>query len=224
MPAYLATGMPPHFVLANNKFSSTFGTVLSTYRYNKRKMTDYWVALPGALFALIGSALGSRTVLLLDPSFLNYLLLVLIPVITLFTLFNKNRGGVKKELNISKWTLLTIASIIGLVIGFYDGFFGPGTGSLLMFCYIAILGYDFIGANANAKIVNLASNVAAMITFLISGKVVFAIAIPAAAFGIAGNWLGSKIVIQNGAKVIRPFFLLVLLLLFAKIAYNLIVG
>lgn len=222
VPAYMATGLPPHFVLGNNKFSSTFGTLLSTYRYNKRKMADYRIALPGALFALVGSHLGTRTVLLINPHFLNYVLVVLIPAITLFVFLRKNTGKVKRELTISKLQILLIASAAGLVIGFYDGFFGPGTGSFLIFGYTVILGCDFVGANANAKIVNLASNVAAMITFLFHGKVILAIGVPAAICGIAGNYLGSRMVIKNGAKIIRPFFLLVLTLLLIRIIYNLL--
>ncbi len=223
VPAYMATGLPPHFVLGNNKFSSTFGTLLSTYRYNKRKMANYLIALPGALFALIGSHLGTRTVLLLDPHFLNYVLLFLIPAITLFVWVRKDSGMVKRDSSFSKLQILLLASLAGLIIGFYDGFFGPGTGSFLIFGYTVVLGCDYVGANANAKFVNLASNLAAMITFLINGKVILAIGIPAAVCGIMGNYLGSKLVISNGSRIIRPIFLIVLTLLFIRIIYNIII-
>ncbi len=221
VPAYMATGLPPHFVLGNNKFSSVFGTLLTTIRYNRSKMINLRIALPGALAALIGSAMGTRTVLLIDPGFLNYFLLILIPAITVFTFINKDVGKIRKEHNLTPLNLYTKASLIGLVIGFYDGFFGPGTGSFLMFLYMVMLGSDYVGANANAKVVNLASNVAAAVTFLISGKVVLMIGIPAALCGIAGNWLGSRMVINNGIKIIRPIFLIVLTLLFIRIIINL---
>jgi len=129
---------------------------------------------------------------------------------------------VKRDPSFSKLQILLIASAAGLIIGFYDGFFGPGTGSFLIFGYTVVLGCDYVGANANAKIVNLASNLAAMITFLISGKVIFTIGIPAAICGIMGNYLGSKMVIRNGSRIIRPIFLIVLSLLFIRIVYNLI--
>jgi hypothetical protein len=222
VPAYLAAGLPAHFVLGNNKFSSVFGTLLSTIRYSRRKMPDYRIALPGAFFALIGSHLGTRTVLLIDPNFLNYVLIILIPGITIFTFIKKNVGIIKRDPELSKLQVLFIASAAGVVIGFYDGFFGPGTGAFLIFGYTTVLGCDYVGANANAKIVNLASNIAATVTFLIHGKVILAIGIPAALCGIAGNWLGSRMVIRNGTKIIRPFFLLVLTLLFIRIIYNLI--
>jgi uncharacterized protein len=222
LPAYLAAGLPPHYALGNNKFSSSFGTLLTTIRYSRRKMADPKIAIPGAICALIGSALGTKTVLLIDPGFLNYLLIVLIPAITVFTLMNKNIGRVPKSHSFSPLKVLLLSSGAGLVIGFYDGFFGPGTGSFLMFGYMLVLGCDYVGANANAKVINLASNVAAVITFLLNGRVIIAIGIPAAICGIAGNWLGSRFVIRNGIKIIRPFFILVLLLLFSRIVYNLI--
>jgi len=224
VPAYLATGLPPHYVLGNNKFSSVFGTLLTTVRYSRSKMIDIKIALPGAFFALIGSGMGTRTVLLINPSFLNYILIILIPAITVFTLVNKNVGKLKKDHCLKSAKLYIVASLIGLVIGFYDGFFGPGTGSFLMFFYMVLLGSDYVAANANAKVVNLASNVAAAVTFLISGKVIIAIGIPAAICGIAGNWLGSRLVIRNGIKIIRPFFLMVLTILFVRIVYNLFIN
>lgn len=222
VPAYMATGIPPHFVLGNNKFSSVFGTMLSTIRYSRRKMPDYRIALPGALFALIGSHFGTKTVLLINPYFLNYVLIVLIPAITIFTIIRKDSGEIKQNRDHTKLQIMLIASAAGLIIGFYDGFFGPGTGSFLIFGYTVVLGCNYVGANANAKIVNLASNVAAVITFLLNGKVILAIGIPAALCGIAGNWLGSRMVIKNGNRIIRPIFLLVLTLLFIRIVYNLI--
>ena len=91
-----------------------------------------------------------------------------------------------------------------------------------MFGYMMILGCDFVSANANAKVVNLASNIASVVTFLLNGSVIIAIGIPAAICGIAGNWLGSRFVINKGIKVIRPFFIMVLVLLFIRIVYNLI--
>lgn len=119
---------------------------------------------------------------------------------------------------------ILLSAAAGLIIGFYDGFFGPGTGSFLILFFTALMHYDFITANANTKIVNLASNLASLTTFILHGKVVFAIGIPAAIFGIAGNYVGSKLVVKNGSKLIKPVFLTVLIFLFVKIGYNLLRG
>ncbi len=222
VPAYLAAGLPPHFALGTNKFSSVCGTILTTTRYYRAGMMDKNIAIPGAIAALIGSALGTLTVLALNPSFLNYILIILIPLITLFVMINKNLGKIQREHFFSGLQVLIIALLLGFVLGFYDGFFGPGTGSFLIFSYVLFLGLDYTQANANAKVINLASNLAAVITFIIGGKVIYALAIPAAICGIAGNWLGSKMVIKNKTKIIRPFFITVLIILFARIIYNLI--
>jgi uncharacterized membrane protein YfcA len=224
LPAYLAAGLPPHFVLGNNKFSSSFGTLVATLRYYHGGLIDLKVALVSACFALAGSFLGTRAVLLMDPGFLRYVLLMLVPVVTIFTLLNKNLGAHNYSHQTGVKTKFILAAIASGVIGFYDGFFGPGTGAFLIIFYTLMLKYDFVTANANTKVVNLASNVAAVITFMAHGKVLYALGIPAAACGIAGNLLGAKIVMSKGAKVIRPIFIFVLLLLLAKIGYDMVTG
>ncbi len=220
VPAYIAVGLPPHYVLGNNKFSSCFGTLFTTLRFFKHGLIDVKLAIFSACFALIGSFIGTKTVLMLSSDFLNYLLIILIPIITIFSLLNKNLGEVNHShlKKISHKYLLSM--IAGLSIGFYDGFFGPGTGAFLILFFTFILKYDFITANANTKIINLASNIAAMVTFLINGKVMFNIGIPAVIFGIAGNVVGSKLALTKGNKLIRLVFISVLILLFLKIISN----
>ena len=221
IPAYMAAGLPPHFVLGNNKFSSCFGTLFATLRYHQEKLIDLPVALLSAAFALAGSFAGTKTVLLMDPGFLRYVLIGLIPVITVFTFINQDLGRHDHSGTVGKSRKLPLAAAAGLVIGFYDGFFGPGTGTFLILFYTLMLKYDFVTANANTKVVNLASNIAAVITFMAGGKVIYAIGLPAAACGIAGNLLGARMVVNKGAKVIKPIFIGVMVLLFAKIVYDL---
>ena len=222
VPAYLAAGLPPHYVLGNNKFSSSFGTLFATLRYHQYGLIDVRVALLSAFFALIGSFLGTSVVLLLRPDFLRLLLIVLIPLVAVLTLANRSLGQTDHSHRQSKQRKYTLAAPAALVIGFYDGFFGPGTGMFLILFYTLALKYDFVTANANTKVVNLASNIAAVITFMISGKIIYAIGIPAAAAGIAGNLLGARLVIRRGSALIRPVFLFTLLLLFGKVLYDLL--
>jgi uncharacterized membrane protein YfcA len=222
VPAYMAAGLPPHYVLGTNKFSSSFGTFVATLRYHQHGLIDTRVAGLSAFFALCGSFLGSRAVLLINPDFLRYLLVILIPVIAAFTLFNRSLGQQDHSHQQTQKRKYSLAAIAATVIGFYDGFFGPGTGTFLILFYTLLLKYDFVTANANTKVVNLASNVAAVLTFIIHGKVVYAIGIPAAAAGIAGNLLGAKLVIKRGGTIIRPIFILALFLLLIKIVYDLL--
>jgi uncharacterized membrane protein YfcA len=222
VPAYMAAGLPPHYVLGNNKFSSSFGTLFATLRYHQHGLIDVRVAMLSAFFALGGSFLGTSAVLLLHPDFLRYMLIVLIPLVAVFTLINPGLGRENHSHKQPRQRKYLLAALAALLIGFYDGFFGPGTGTFLILFYTLALKYDFITANANTKVVNLASNIAAVVTFVAHGKVIFLIGIPAASAGIAGNLLGAKLVIKRGGSIIRPIFLIVLLLLFGKILYDLL--
>ncbi|MFA7057468.1 MAG: TSUP family transporter [Candidatus Cloacimonadales bacterium] len=220
IPAYLAAGLPPHFALGNNKFSSANGTIFSTIRFFRNNLIDTKVALFSAVFALIGSFFGTKTVLYLSPNFLNILLIIALPVIAFIIIFNKKLGQVNNSSSVSMKKKLITAVIAGLAIGFYDGFFGPGTGSFLILIYTSVLHYDFVVANANAKVVNLASNLAAVATFIASGKVNYEIAIPAAICGILGNLTGSQLVIKKGNAFIKPVFVFVLMLLLVKVIWD----
>ena len=224
VPAYLAAGLPPHFALGTNKFSSVMGTFVATVRYFKHAMIDIPVALTSGIIALVGSYLGAKTVLFLNPNFLNYILAILLPVIMIFSLLDKRIGTTNQSFHIPIRKRILLSGIAALVIGFYDGFFGPGTGTFLILFYTISLKYDFVTANGNTKVINLASNIAAVITFLISGKVLFMFAIPAAIVGIMGNTIGSHMVVQNGSKIIKPLFIIAFLLLFMKIVYTLLVS
>lgn len=220
LPAYVAAGLPMHFALATNKFSSACGTVFSTARFLHAKMIDLPVALVSAALALIGSYLGTRAVLQISGDFLRGLLVVVIPVIAVITLIRKNFGRENHSQDFKLWLRLLLGGLAGLLIGFWDGFFGPGTGTFLILVYALLMRYDFVVANGNAKVVNLASNLAALTAFLIAGKVYFPLAIPAAACGIAGNLIGSHLVVRNGNKLIRPIFILALMLLLGRIIWD----
>lgn len=222
VPAYMAAGLPPHFVLGNNKFSSSFGTLFATLRYHRHGLIDVGVALLSAVFALGGSFLGTSAVLLLSPAFLRWLLVVLVPLVAVFTLANRSLGRVDRSTDLPRRRKFLIAAPAALLLGFYDGFFGPGMGMFLILFFTLALKYDLVTANANTKVVNLASNVAAVATFVAHGKVIYAIGIPAAVAGIAGNLVGSRLVIRRGGRVIRPVFLFTLLLLFGKVLYDLL--
>ena len=222
VPAYMVAGLPPHYVLGNNKFSSSFGTLIASLRYYQHGLIDIRVALLSAFFALIGSFLGTSAVLLLRPDFLRILLIILIPLVATLTLANRSLGRENRSQHQSRQRKYSLAALAALLIGFYDGFFGPGTGMFLIFFYTLVLKYDFVTANANTKVVNLASNVAAVITFIINGKIIYAIGIPAACAGVAGNLLGAKLVIKRGGAIIRPIFIFTLVLLLGKILYDLL--
>jgi len=222
LPAYWAFGLPPHQALATNKFSSVWGTAASTTRYLHANMIDIPVALVSAAYALLGSWLGTTSVLLVSSTFLNYLLLVLVPLITILTVIKKRFGSVNQSKMRPLINRICIGSYAGFVIGFYDGFFGPGTGTFLIIIFTVLLHYDLVMANGNTKVINFASNLAAVVTFARAGMIFMPLAIPAAACGIAGNLLGSRLVIHRGNAFIRKIFFPALLLLFIRVLFNLI--
>lgn len=222
LPSYMLAGLPPHFAYGTNKLAMSFGTFFSTARFARSGKIHYKSAVISALCALAGSYLGARAALALDEKYLKYCLLVLLPVIAVFLLTRKGFGEKDVSSGISNKKMILFSMLSGLIIGAYDGFFGPGTGTFLILAYTGLIGLNLTTASGNAKVVNLASNIAAVVTFIQGGKVAFEIGIPAAIFAIMGNWIGSGLAIKNGAKIIRPIFIIVVILLFASIGYDII--
>lgn len=220
LPAYLSLGIPPHFVLGTNKFSSSCGTSFATFRYFRHGSIEPRVAVFSVLGALIGSPVGAKLALLLDERYLKILLIALLPAIAVFMLLRKNFGHSDTSGRWSAVQISLLSGAIGLAIGTYDGFFGPGTGTFLLLAFTGIVGLPLIKASGNAKIVNLSSNIGALVAFLLSGKVIIALGAVAAVFNIAGNWIGSGLAIKRGAKVIKPVFIVSIALLLGKIVFD----
>ncbi|NFH70723.1 sulfite exporter TauE/SafE family protein [Clostridium botulinum] len=221
LPAYIFAGIPIHMAYGTNKFASCIGTSISSIKFFRSGNIKIKSALLSAAGALIGSWFGAQIVLLLNEKYLNYCLIIILPIVSLFLLFNRN-FGVKNKKQLSNKKLYILSFIIGLLLGAYDGFFGPGTGTFLVICFTGILGFNLITASGNAKIVNLASNFSALIAYILGGKVMFSIGIPAAVCAIAGNYLGAHLAIKNGDKIIKPIIFVAIGLLFIKVIFDLI--
>ena len=215
LPSYLLAGIPMHFALGTNKLSSCIGTVASTVRYVKNGCVDWVLGIPSIALALAGAHLGTRLQLLADEKYLKYLLLLVLPVTAVILLKKKSLPETREEM--AKWPGRAIVWGASLVIGAYDGFYGPGTGTflLLIFCYLAKL--DVRTASGNVKLVNLASNVGALATSLAAGKVMIPLGLLSAVFATAGQYLGAGLALKNGSKIVRPVILVVLALLAGKI-------
>ena len=218
LPAYMLLGIPPHTALGSNKFSSTFGSVVANIRYFKNQKVELRVGAASVPAALIGSYAGSRVVLLLSGTILRYIMLGAVPIIAVLVLVNKNFGLENHFSRLKLSYAIFVTVLASLAIGFYDGFFGPGTGTFLVLVFALVVKLDLVTASGNAKLVNLASNVAALVTFLRFDQVAFVFAIPAAFFGILGNYVGSGMAIKKGARFIRPVFIFALVLLVGFLA------
>ncbi len=221
LPAYIFAGIPIHIAYGTNKFASCIGTSISSIKFFRSGNIKIKSALLSAAGALIGSWFGAQIVLLLNEKYLNYCLIIILPIVSLLLLFNRN-FGVKNKKELSNKKLYILSFIIGVFLGAYDGFFGPGTGTFLVICFTGILGFNLITASGNAKIVNLASNFSALIAYILGGKVMFSIGVPAAVCAIAGNYLGAHLAIKNGDKIIKPIIFVAIGLLFIKVIFDLI--
>ena len=219
LPTYLLAGLPMHFALGTNKLSSCIGTVASTVRYIKNGYVDWLLGIPSVVLALVGAHLGTRLHLAMDEQYLKLVLLVVLPVIAVILFKKKDLPEQRGQMN--EGVRKAIVWAASLVFGAYDGFYGPGTGTflLLSFCYLAKV--DVRTASGNVKLVNLASNVGALFTSLMAGKVLIPLGLVSAVFAIAGQYLGAGLALKNGSKIVRPVILVVILLLAGKVLLEL---
>ena len=217
LPAYLLAGLPPHAATATNKCGSVFGTGLSTLRFLKNGRVRLGPAAVSAATALLGSVLGARLCLLVP----DYFLVAALPVLAVFLLFKRDFGLENKADALSGPLLMLLSGLIGLVLGLYDGFFGPGAGTFVILAFTALCRFDLVTASGNAKVVNFCSNLAAFVTFALAGEIVWALGVPAAVCGLLGHYTGSGLALKKGAKAIRPMFFVVLGLLLCKTALEL---
>lgn len=219
LPAYYAVGIPPHVALGTNKFSATIGTLFASVRFIRNKSVEWKAAIVAGLCALAGSAWGANMALLVSEVYLQYVLLVTVPILAVFVLCKKDMGEHKEEMG--GWKLILVSVITGLLVGAYDGFFGPAAGTFYTLAFASIVGMTMTKACGSTKIVNLCSGMAALITFIINGKIDYSLAIPCTILAIAGNWLGSGLAIKNGAKLVRPVMVAAMALLLIKIGSDL---
>ena len=220
LPAYLFVGLPPHTAIGCNKFSSACGTTLSAARFFKNGAVDWQVAAISAVCSFVASYLGIRIALMINQETLKTVLVIVLPIVAVLLLFKRNFGAENQSADIPKKKAFILAACAGLVIGFYDGLIGPGTGTIAIIVFSAGMKYDLKTASGNAKVMNLASNYATLIAVITGNKVVYSIAIPAAVFGIIGNYIGAGFAIKKGTAFIKPLMICVIILLFGKLFYD----
>lgn len=213
LPAYMIAGLPPHNAIATNKMSSACGTALTTGRFIKNGLVNFTLAIPAVIGAIVGSFIGAQISMRIPERVLSIAILGLLPIVAFIVLNKKifkDNGSEKIELD--KRTIITTI-IIALVIGMYDGLYGPGTGTFLIIAFTVATKMGMKVANAHAKVINLTSNVTSLVVFLLSGKVVISLGIAAAVCNMIGGYLGAGLVMKNSSKIIRPIVILVLVLL-----------
>lgn len=220
LPTYLLAGLPAHFALGTNKLSASIGTFISSARYIKRGYVDWALGIPSMVLALIGSHFGTKLQLMVSEKYLQYVLLIVIPAAALFVLRQRAFPEVPGEINRKKQMLIVYSS--ALVIGAYDGFYGPGTGTFLLLIFCNLAKMDVRSANGCMKMVNLGSNIGAVVTSLVHHKVFLALGCIGAAASVIGHYVGAGFAIRKGSKVVRPIVIFVLILLVIKVAQSLL--
>ncbi len=222
LPAYALTGLPMHIIYAANKFSAACGTTTASLMFLRKGALDWQAALVAAATSFLGSFLGSQLVLLMSDRVLKTLVLIMLPLAALVILAQRKHPEEDRSGEIPLSRKLLLSGLIGLLIGGYDGLVGPGTGTFAILAFTSFLKYDLRTASGNAKILNLASNYASLVTFITAGTVPFALAIPCGICNVCGALLGSHFALSKGAKFIRPMMLVVMVLLLGKMALDLV--
>lgn len=210
---------PVATVIGTLKIPAFSGTTIAAVQYARKVRVNYRQLAAMAIVAFIAAFSGSKLMSMVSNDFMKPLLLFVLIAVAIYTYSNKNFGihSHKTHSDKQQWWYAVTTS---LVIGFYDGFIGPGAGSFLMIAFISLLGFDFLKASANAKFVNVATNFGSICFFLLSGKIMFGIAIPMAVCNMIGGALGARLAILKGNKFIRMFFLFIICLTIIRFAYD----
>lgn len=213
LPAYIMTGMPMNFAYGCNKMQSCFGTAASLVKYAKSGFVDVKIALITSVTAILGSFLSTRIMLSLDDGTIKLIIAgAMCFIIALTLLVHRMKGGEKTKVEASvKYVLLGL--LAGVVLGLYDGFFGPGGGTVAMMVFVLLFGYDIRVGTGNGKIVIVISNLIALVNYIAEGCILYEIAIPATICNIIGSYIGAALAVKHGRKIVKKFLLLVVVVL-----------
>lgn len=213
LPALLSAGVPPVSALATNKLQSSLGTAIATANYGRKGLVDLRRMAVPTLASLVGAALGATAVQSLDPTFLQALVPLLLIGIAIYFLASPHVRDVERPPKVGP----AVYALVALGVGFYDGFFGPGTGAFFVVSLISLLGVGLVRATGNTKLLNLASNLGALAVLAIGGHVIWALGLAMAAGSMAGGQLGAMTAIRVGPRIIRPLLVIVSLAMTARV-------
>ena len=221
LPAFIFAGLPVHQAIGTNKLSSTMGTTIATIRYAINGYMVKAFVIVGVACGLTGSWIGSNLALMASDTMLKAIMLVALPFIAFFVLKTKDLDAFSAE-PLPRGKAMAITAAIALAVGVYDGFYGPGTGTFLMMLLPALAHQDVRTAAGTTKAINLSTNVAALVVFLVNGAVLLPLGLAAGAFNIVGNYIGAGKFTKAGSAIVRPIMLVVLVLFAAKLIFDLI--
>lgn len=219
--AFPAISLPVLF--GTNKIAALAGTLTATLKYARRIRFDFPLLLVIAACCFASSFVGARLISHLDSNKLKPVILFVLIGIAIYTLFNKNLGAAKSK-DLTREKQMLYGGLIGMVVGFYDGFFGPGTGSFFVLGFVVIMGFEFVKASAYAKVVNCVTNLAALIVFISKGYFILPLAIVMTIFNMTGSYIGSHLALKKGNGFVRIIFLVIVGVMICKYGYDLCFG
>lgn len=217
LPAYLLAGVPVHQAIATNKLSSTCGTCLTTVQFIRKGLVNWRLALPTIVAAIAGSSLGANASLAMDDGIMEKVLFVVLPVVAFIVLNPRIFHDNEESSFVMNGKVWIAAMTSAFIVGLYDGFYGPGTGTFLIIAFTVFARMNLRSANAQAKVINLTTNITSLTIFLLNGQVVFLLGLAAAVCNMAGNYLGANLALTRGSRITRPVIIFVLVLLFLKV-------
>ncbi len=216
LPALLSIGMPPVAALATNKFQGAVGTAVAAFTYWREGLVKIRQLAPAIGATFVGAYLGAAVVKSIDTSLLNSLVPIALIAIAAYFLFVPKLSNADR---LARLNIVIFAPLLGFVIGFYDGIFGPGTGSFFTIAFVSLFGLGVVRASATTKMLNFTSNIAALALFIPAGNVVWSAAIAMGAGQIIGGYLGAKTGIKYGAKFIKPLVVVVCVVMAGRLLF-----
>ncbi len=217
VPALLAVGFPPHLALGTNKLQGSFGSLTAALNYRRGKLLRFRELAFGISFTALGACAGTMTVQVISADALKHVIPVLLLIIFVYVLCKPKLGDTHRPHRVAPWLFYLAA---GCAIGFYDGFFGPGTGSLWTIALVLWLGFDLKKATAQTKALNFTSNIVSLVTFIVGGHVVVLAGVTMGMGQILGAYAGSHLVLKRGTGFVRVFFLTVVAITIAKLLWE----
>ena len=210
-------------LFGTNKIAGLSGTIFSTYHYAKRIKYDFKLLFFIAFFSFIASNLGAKSLSIINPNTLRPIILSILILIAFYTFFKKDLGSIESK-NLSFNKQILFGSLIGIFVGFYDGFFGPAAGSFFILGFVVLLGFEFVKASAYAKIINCVTNISALIVFVKQGNFLLELSILLAISNVMGSIIGTKLALKKGNGFIRIFFLVIVTMMILRYSYDIFIN
>ena len=220
IPAYMLAGCPPHIAIATNKVSAGMGLTMATYRYARSGYVRWKLSAFCVAAALCGGSIGAKLSLMLNERYFKILMLLILPVTAFIVMRGRVLEDDKEELSFTKTVICACA--VAVVVGAYDGFYGPGSGTFMLLLLTGVAHMKIQEANATAKVINLFTCLSSLTVYLINGKVMILLGLAAGATAMAGSWIGTKLFDRDGAKIVKPVIMIVIVIFFIKIITELI--